>query len=58
MEHIVTGVRLNKDDLQNMRVEHCPKCTHLTLQAKIVSDSYHTCLGCGSLLKLEYVVKR
>jgi len=57
MEYIVKGVRLNKDDLQNIKIDDCPRCKHPTLQAKLRENHWHTCLVCGSLLSLEYVVK-
>ncbi len=57
MEYIVKGIRLNKDDLQNIKIDDCPRCKHPTLQIKLGGGPWHTCLGCGNLLELEYVVK-
>jgi len=56
MDRIVTMVRLTKGDLQNMRIDDCPRCKHLTLQAKVESDIWFTCLTCGGLISLERIV--
>ena len=57
MEYIVLGIRLGKDDLQNIKVDDCPICKHPTIQAKISRKHWYTCLVCGNLLELEYVVR-
>ncbi len=55
--YISKGCRINKDDLKKFKVDECPQCNHLTLQAQIGGDLWHTCLSCGRVLELRYVVK-
>ena len=55
MEYIVKGVRLEKNDLQNLKIDDCPVCKHPTLQARIDRSHWDTCLVCGKLLQLKYV---
>lgn len=56
-EYIVTGVRLDKKDLPNLKIDNCPVCEHPTLQARLGNENWHTCLNCGKVLKLTYVAK-
>ena len=57
MEYIVKGVRLNKNGLENLKIDDCPVCKHPTLQAKLADSIWHTCLMCGNVLKLEYIAR-
>lgn len=55
--HITKGCHLTKDDLGKIKVDECPQCKHLTLQVQVGENHWHTCLNCGKVLELQYVVK-
>ena len=57
MDYILKGMRLDKNDLNKLRIDTCPKCQHPTLQARLVDSFKYTCLNCGSVLAMATVVE-